>query len=47
LKGGERLIVEGLQNVSEGLVVNATPASSADNGEIPGAPALPQSGSSQ
>jgi membrane fusion protein (multidrug efflux system) len=37
LKGGERLIVEGLQNVSEGLVVNATQAS----------PAVSQSGSSQ
>jgi membrane fusion protein (multidrug efflux system) len=47
LKGGERLIVEGLQNVTEGSVVNVTQASPADNSVTSLAPAASQPGSVQ
>ncbi len=44
LKGGENLIVEGLQNVSEGLAVQVVPAQSV---EVGAAPVTLQTGSSQ
>ncbi|XAZ21353.1 efflux RND transporter periplasmic adaptor subunit (plasmid) [Sinorhizobium sp. B11] len=47
LKGGEKLIVDGLQNVSEGLVVEPTEVSPADSSAISLAPMEPQSGSAQ
>ncbi|AYG62636.1 efflux RND transporter periplasmic adaptor subunit [Rhizobium jaguaris] len=47
LKGGEKLIVEGLQNVSEGSVVHATQASPADSSVTSLAPAASQPGSVQ
>lgn len=47
LSGGETLIVEGLQNVSEGLAVNPTPASPASGSVTAVAPGSSQSGSSQ
>ena len=47
LKGGEKLIVEGLQNVSEGMVVNATEVSPADSSVISITSTSSQSGSAQ
>lgn len=47
LKGGEKLIVDGLQNVSEGLVVEPTEVSPTDSNAISLAPMEPQPGSPQ
>ena len=47
LKGDEKLIVEGLQNVSEGMVVNATEVSPADSSVISITSTSSQSGSAQ
>ncbi len=47
LKGGERLIVEGLQNVSEGVIVNPADVSPTDSSVISLAPGASQSGSAQ
>ncbi|MDL2402550.1 efflux RND transporter periplasmic adaptor subunit [Rhizobium mayense] len=47
LKGGEKLIVDGLQNVSEGLTVKATQAPPADSSVTSLAPAASQPGSVQ
>ncbi|MBB3659221.1 membrane fusion protein (multidrug efflux system) [Rhizobium sp. BK650] len=47
LKGGEKLIVDGLQNVSEGLVVEPTEALPTDSSAISLAPTEPQTGSKQ
>jgi membrane fusion protein (multidrug efflux system) len=47
LKGGEKLIVEGIQNVSEGVVVNPVDVSPTDSSVISLAPTASQSGSAQ
>ncbi len=47
LKGGEKLVVEGLQNISEGAAVSPTEVSPTDSSVISLAPAASQSGSAQ
>ncbi|MDL2409860.1 efflux RND transporter periplasmic adaptor subunit [Rhizobium calliandrae] len=47
LKGGEKLIVDGLQNVSEGLTVKATQASPTENSVTSMTPAASKPGSVQ
>ncbi|MBD9449996.1 efflux RND transporter periplasmic adaptor subunit [Rhizobium sp. RHZ02] len=47
LKGGEKLIVEGLQNVSEGLAVTVTQISPDDNNLTSATPVLSPSGTPQ
>lgn len=47
LKGGEKLVVEGLQNISEGAAVSPTEVSPTDSSVISLAPAALQSGSAQ
>ncbi|TCR72185.1 efflux RND transporter periplasmic adaptor subunit [Rhizobium sp. BK376] len=47
LKGGEKLIVEGFQNVSEGVVINPVDVSPTDSSVLSLAPTASQSGSAQ
>jgi membrane fusion protein (multidrug efflux system) len=47
LKGGESLIVEGLQNVSEGVAVNVMRMAAAEGSVISPSSVAPQAGSQQ